>query len=208
MGTAPSRTSIFHHIGPVQGHGKDVAWRGRYSGCAMQIAYENKFRFCPLCGKDLVPLPSGPDRGRPSCLQGHFVHYNNPAITAFAFVERSGCYLVLRRGQQPYRGRWELPGGFVEAGESPAEAVRREIFEETGLRVEAPSIIGAYTSRYGDDGKWTVDVAFHCQAPSSELSLSAESSDAAWVSIEQMPPLAFAGEQCAFEEFKQGMASA
>ena len=96
-----------------------------------------------------------------------------------------------------------FPGGFVEAGESPSEAVTREIFEETGLRIETPSIIGAYTSRYGDDGKQTVDVAFHCKATPGDLSLSAESSSSAWVSIEQMPPLAFAGERSAFEKFKQ-----
>ncbi len=137
------------------------------------------------------------------CPRQHFVHYENPAVTAFALVERDGRYLVLQRGQEPYRGRWELPGGFVEQGETPAEGVTREIFEETGLLVYAPSIVGAYTSRYGDDGKWTVDVAFHCQASPGELSLSAESSRAAWVSIEQMPPLAFAGERNAFEEFKQ-----
>jgi len=137
------------------------------------------------------------------CQQGHFVHYENPAVTAFALIERDGRYLALERGQEPYRGRWELPGGFVEAGESPAKAVKREIFEETGLRVDALSIIGAYTSRYGDDGKWTVDVAFHCRASSGELSLSAESSGAAWVTIEQMPPLAFAGERSALDEFRQ-----
>jgi 8-oxo-dGTP diphosphatase len=131
------------------------------------------------------------------------VDYENPAVTAFAFVERSGLYLVLERGQEPYRGRWELPGGFVEAGERPVDAVIREIFEETGLRVEQPATLGAYTSRYGDDGKWTVDVAFYCQAPAGGLKLSAESSDAAWVSIERMPPLAFAGERSALEELKQ-----
>jgi ADP-ribose pyrophosphatase YjhB (NUDIX family) len=137
------------------------------------------------------------------CPQGHFVDYGNPAVTAFALVERNGRYLVLKRSQDPYLGHWDLPGGFVEAGESPAEAVRREIFEETGLRVQQPGIVGAYTSRYGDEGKWTVDVAFHCLAPSGELCLSAESSAAEWVSIDDMPTLAFAGERSAFENFKQ-----
>jgi ADP-ribose pyrophosphatase YjhB (NUDIX family) len=162
-----------------------------------------KFCFCPLCGDRLVPIESGPDSGRMGCRRAHFVHYDNPAVTAFAFVERGERYLVLKRGQEPYRGRWELPGGFVEAGERPVESVAREIFEETGLRVEASRIIGAYNSRYGDAGKWTVDVAFHCQAALGELSLSAESSDAAWVSLEQMPTLAFAGERSAFAELKQ-----
>jgi len=148
-------------------------------------------------------MPIGPDRGRMGCRLGHFVDYENPAITAFAFVQRGGRYLVLERGQEPYRGRWDLPGGFVEAGESPAEAVEREILEETGLCVEGLTIIGAYTSRYGDGGKWTVDVAFHCRAPSSSLSLSAESSAAEWVSLERMPRLAFAGERSALAAFIQ-----
>jgi 8-oxo-dGTP diphosphatase len=165
-----------------------------------------EFRFCPLCSDELISLASGQDRGRMGCQRGHFVHYANPAITAFALVERDRSYLVLQRSQEPYRGRWELPGGFVEEGESPAEGVRREIFEETGLHVETPSIIGAYTSRYGDGGKWTVDVAFFCEAPDGNLRLSAESADAAWVAIEQMPPLAFAGERSAFADFKQKLA--
>src|SRR5271168_795430 len=167
-----------------------------------------EFRFCSVCGDSLLALSSGPDRGRLGCQRGHFVHYANPAVTAFAFVQRDNQFLVLQRGQEPYGGRWELPGGFVNEGESPAEGVRREIYEETGLRVDTPSIIGAYTSRYGDEGKWTVDVAFHCRASQGELRLSAESSDGAWVEIEHVPVLAFAGERSAFEEFKQKLASA
>jgi ADP-ribose pyrophosphatase YjhB (NUDIX family) len=172
----------------------------------MTVAEVESFRFCPLCGETLAPLESGPDSGRLGCPRAHFVHYDNPAITAFAFVERDGLYLVLQRGQDPYRGRWELPGGFVEAGERPVEAVTREILEETGLHAEALAILGAYTSRYGDGGKWTVDVAFHCQAPRGALDLSAESLDAAWVSLERMPALAFEGERAAFEDFKQKLA--
>ena len=166
-----------------------------------------EFRFCPICSNELISLPSGPDQGRLGCRRGHFVHYANPAVTAFAFVERDGHFLVLQRGQQPYRGQWELPGGFVEAGERPAESVVREIFEETGLNVDAPSILGAYASRYGDEGKWTVDVAFHCRAPHGEVSLSTESSDAAWVSIKRMPTLAFAGERSAFAQFERSLAT-
>lgn len=162
-----------------------------------------EFSFCPLCAGRLTVLESGPDRGRMACAKGHFVHYDNPAVTALAFVERGGRYLVLKRAQEPYRGLWDLPGGFIEAGETPVEAVKREIYEETGLSVDAPTILGAYSSRYGERGKWTVDVAFFCQAPVGDLQLSDESSGAAWVTLEEMPTLAFAGERSAFEELKR-----
>ncbi len=163
----------------------------------------NGFRFCPLCGEALVELSSGPDKGRPACRHGHFIHYDNPAVTAFIFLECDGQYLLLKRGRDPYRNRWELPGGFVEAGETPAEAIRRELFEETGLRASCIRVIGAYASRYGDHGKWTVDVAFHGQVSPGELNLSAESTDAVWLPLAKMPPLAFEGERQAFREFEK-----
>jgi 8-oxo-dGTP diphosphatase len=168
----------------------------------MTIARTAKFSFCPLCGGRLTALDRGPDRGRMACSEGHFVHYDNPAATALAFLERGGRYLVLERAQEPYRGLWDLPGGFIEAGESPVEAVKREISEETGLRVGVPTILGAYRSRYGNGGKWTVDVAFYCPDPEGDLRLSDESSGSAWVTLEDMPTLAFAGERSAFEALK------
>ena len=72
------------------------------------------FAFCPVCAAGMTVLSAGQDRGRQACPQGHFVHYDNPAVTAFAFVEREGRYLVLERAQEPYRGLWDLPGGFVD----------------------------------------------------------------------------------------------
>ena len=56
--------------------------------------------------------------------------------------DAGGRLLVIRRGRPPGAGRWSLPGGRVEPGESDAEAVVRELLEETGLRVETGSLIG------------------------------------------------------------------
>ncbi len=53
-----------------------------------------------------------------------------------------GRLLVVRRGTPPDRGSWSVPGGRVEAGESDAEAVVREVAEETGLRVHAGPVVG------------------------------------------------------------------
>ena len=81
-------------------------------------------------------------------------------------------------------------------GESPREAVIREVREETGLAVVPTSVIGAYRSAYGTDGRYTVDVAFRCRIDGGEFSLDAgEKLDCAWVALDDMPELAFDGER-------------
>ena len=64
-----------------------------------------------------------------------------PCVGAVVHDAR-GRLLLIRRGHEPSRGRWSLPGGRVEAGESAAEAVEREVLEETGLLVRAGEPVG------------------------------------------------------------------
>jgi 8-oxo-dGTP diphosphatase len=56
--------------------------------------------------------------------------------------DAAGRLLLVRRGRDPHRGRWSLPGGRVEAGESPEQAIEREVLEETGLVVRAGAPVG------------------------------------------------------------------
>jgi ADP-ribose pyrophosphatase YjhB (NUDIX family) len=158
------------------------------------------FKFCPLCGERLEPKRSQPDAGRPACPTGHFIHFNNPSPTVQGWIERDGMYLLLRRNEEPYLGEWDLPGGFVEMGESPRDAVVREVLEETGLTVTPTDVIGTFTSEYGDMGKHTIDIAFLCRLEGGEFELDrSEKTDAAWFPLDDMPTLAFAGERQALE---------
>ena len=153
------------------------------------------WRHCPLCAAELVVLTEGNDAGRDACPTGHFVHYVNPATTTFAFIERDSEFLALRRAHEPCAGEWDLPGGFIEAGESPDDSLMREITEETQLEVEIVGVIGAYSGQYGADGKHTVDIGYHCRVTGGELQISEEKSEARWVSLEDFPEPAFEGER-------------
>jgi NADH pyrophosphatase NudC (nudix superfamily) len=91
-------------------------------------------RFCPRCGGALDWCNvAGDDHQRQICVACGHIHYHNPAPTAGALVVRNGELLLVRRAIEPYFGYWDIPGGFIESGEGPAETAVREVREETGL---------------------------------------------------------------------------
>jgi ADP-ribose pyrophosphatase YjhB (NUDIX family) len=140
-----------------------------------------------------------PDPDRQACPNCGFVHYENPAPTVQAWIERDGAYLALRRNQDPNRGEWNMPGGFVEAGESGPEAIAREVHEETALEIEAGEVIGIFASAYGDaaDAQPIFDIAYRCRLIGGELSISEESLESGWFPLADFPRPAFLGERMA-----------
>jgi 8-oxo-dGTP diphosphatase len=67
-----------------------------------------------------------------------------PRVAVGAIVVRDGALLMVRRAQEPARGLWTVPGGHLEHGEHLADAVRREVAEETGLDVEVRDLMGIF----------------------------------------------------------------
>lgn len=166
-----------------------------------------RFTYCPVCATELELRPTEPpDPDRPTCPRCGFVHYGNPAPTVQAWVEDDGRYLALRRNQEPLHGAWNMPGGFVEAGESGEEAIRREVREETGLSIEVIGVIGVFSSTYGSgEGALPLfDVAYHCRRRGGELDISPESSEAAWFALADFPQPAFGGERLALASLRNG----
>ena len=164
------------------------------------------FRYCPHCRTELeMRERSEPDPPRPACPACGFVDYGNPSPTVQAWIERDGAYLALRRNQEPLHGEWNMPGGFVEAGESGPEAIRREVLEETALEIEPLEVIGIFASAYGDgdDAEAIFDVAYRARITGGELSVSDESAEAGWFSLEDFPRPAFAGERRALAALRE-----
>ncbi len=105
-------------------------------------------RFCPSCGGSLSLRNL--KRGEPArlvCQACGRVHYLDPKVAACVVPERGGRVLLLRRAINPGKGRWVMPGGFIDRGELPAEAARREAAEEVGLDVEVGPLIGVFGTR-------------------------------------------------------------
>ena len=105
--------------------------------------------FCPACG-GLLGVQHVEGQRRQVCTKCGRVHYRNAKACAGAIVLRGGRVLLSLRAREPEKGRWDLPGGFLEEHEHPEQAVTRELAEETGLKARSARYHGVWVGRYGE----------------------------------------------------------
>lgn len=125
-----------------------------------------------------------------------------------AIVVHQGRVLLIRRAQEPLRGRWVVPGGTVELGETLEDAVVREVREETGISVRPLEVMTVFDRIQRRDGAVLyhhVIVDYRCEFVSGVLQAATDARDAAWVTEEKLasydlPPLALDLVQRAFRE--------
>lgn len=97
--------------------------------------------FCSACGSPTASnIPDGDNRHRRVCTACGFIHYENPRLVVGCIVETDGKILMCRRAIEPRYGYWTLPAGFMENGETTADAAARETLEEAGavVCIDAP----------------------------------------------------------------------
>lgn len=87
--------------------------------------------YCPCCAAPVtLRIPEGDNRPRHVCDQCGHIHYENPRLVVGCIAEWEGRILLCRRAIEPRLGYWTLPAGFMENGETTAEAASRETLEE------------------------------------------------------------------------------
>jgi 8-oxo-dGTP diphosphatase len=107
-----------------------------------------------------------------------------PLVGVGAVIVQDGRVLLIRRGRNPMKGHWTLPGGVLEVGESLAEGVVREVREETGLEVEVLELVELLDRIHREDGR----VRYHyviadylCRVTGGELLVASDADAARWV---------------------------
>ena len=117
--------------------------------------------------------------------------YKSPKLTVDGIILKDGKILLIKRKNEPFKGKWALPGGFVDYGEKTEDAVVREIFEETGLKTKIINLIGVYSDPNRDPRGHTVSVVYKLKPYGGELQNGDDASDAKFFAFDELPELAF-----------------
>lgn len=105
-------------------------------------------------------------------------------------VIHRGRALLIRRGREPLKGEWSIPGGLIELGEELAAGVRRELKEETGLDVEPVKIVAAFDRIFREGRRVRyhfVIVDYVCRLRGGKLRPGSDVVDACWVRRKDLP---------------------
>lgn len=117
--------------------------------------------------------------------------YKSPSLTVDGAILKDKKILLIRRKNMPFKGKWALPGGFVEYGEKTEDAVLREIFEETGLKTNIKELIGVYSDPNRDPRGHMVSIVYLLDECGGFLAGGDDASDAKFFYLNNLPDLAF-----------------
>jgi len=129
-------------------------------------------------------------------MEGNFCYrYPHPAVTTdcvvFGYDGLRLNVLLIERGNEPYKGCWAFPGGFLNIDEDAPEGARRELLEETGLKVSNIEQLGAFATPDRDPRERVISIAFFTLTRVQEVQGGDDANVAKWFPINQLPDLAF-----------------
>ena len=158
------------------------------------------FKYCPDCGT-ATQQQERDGRLRAVCDTCERIHYLNPKVAGIAFIKQDNRLLLIQRGVSPHKGRWALPGGYVEYDEHPEDGVKREVFEETGLIVDVGAVLGVFHGRGTDN---VITIAYQCTHTEGVLKAGDDVTNARWFNLSDAPDVVFTSSIILVKKWKQG----
>jgi ADP-ribose pyrophosphatase YjhB (NUDIX family) len=167
--------------------------------CHNYFMANSEFNYCPRCA---TPLHHEQRFGtmRPVCPQCGWIHFVDPKVAAAVLIEQDGRVLLVRRVNEPFRGLWTLPAGFINGGEDPAEAAARECLEETGLNVRVTRVLEIISGKEHPRGA-DFTIIYRASILNGELKADDDADAAEWFGRDALPPLAFRATQKVLQSF-------
>lgn len=161
--------------------------------------------FCVRCGRPLRRARTGGRSRTPQeCPNCGWIDWNNPAPTASVLILNGDRVLLVRRAVPPARGAWDVPGGFIEPGETAERAARREVREELGIAVRLERVLGTFPDVYGPERVPTLNIYFVGRLRYRGASVRAGDDAASfkWIPLRALPRLAFKNNRDALRRLR------
>ena len=151
------------------------------------------FVYCPSCATELEDVEDGAGQGCPNCGRKW---YPNSSPSAGAVIVQDDKALITKRGSEPEKGKFDVPGGFVEAGEDVLDGLRRELKEELDVEIDVSidDVVQIVTHQYGDEGNWVMAIGFFARLVSGEPTPADDVANIKWTSVDEIDDLDFAWE--------------
>jgi ADP-ribose pyrophosphatase YjhB (NUDIX family) len=112
--------------------------------------------------------------------------YKNPIPTVDAIIQKSSSILLVKRKKDPYKNQFALPGGFVNEGETIEEAIEREVYEETSLKIHPIDILGVYSDPTRDPRGHMMTVVFIVLVIRGIATAGDDAKEISWIPIEKI----------------------
>ena len=161
---------------------------------------EYEYQFCPVCGDGLESkVLKGNEPARLVCTECDFIFYLDPKLVACSLVEIDRKIVLLKRDIAPQKGKWVMPGGYVDRGERVEDAALRETEEECGIIIRIKEVLGVYSYV----GRLGVVVAYLAEHVSGELIVGDETQEVKLFRQDEIPwdDLAFPSTSNALKDY-------
>ena len=136
----------------------------------------------------------------------YYYKYPHPSVTTdcviFGFDGTRLNVLLIERGNDPYKGCWAFPGGFLNMDESALEGAKRELYEETGLRDAYIHQFHAFSAPDRDPRERVISIAYFALVRLTDVKAGDDAAKAQWFPLDEIPPLAFDHDKMLREALK------